>query len=157
MQVATTQCKVCLKWSKKCTEEFSWWRENLCHQKAAESSCLHPPFHVLLTGMWGDSLCLEDFCRGQGMRAWSSPNRAIIWLSYQQQVKLIPCRQLRMWEVQFPLCYHSSPAPNVYFSPVLLIIMYSFLVLSLFWFSGLLGHLLLLWVILIHKELSYRQ
>lgn len=131
--MAITQCKVCLKWSKKCTGEFSWVRENLCHQKAAENSCLHPPFHVFLMCMWGDSLCLEDFCRKQGMRAWDSPNRAIIWLSYQQ-VKLIPCRQLRMWEMQFSLCYHSSLAPNVCpvcFSPVLLIIIYSFLVFSL--------------------------
>lgn len=67
------------------------------------------------------------------MRPWDSANGAIFPLCYEQQAKLILSALVRMWEVQFTLCYHSPPAPNVYpvyFSPVLIII-HSFLGLIL--------------------------
>lgn len=112
----------------KCSGEFSWLRENLCHQKAAGSRCWQPPFASEKERgyVWRNS-------GGDEAEPWDSANEAIFQLSCQQQAKLILSTAVRMWEVQFTLSSHSPPAPNVCpvcFSPVLIIIQ-SFLGLTL--------------------------
>lgn len=137
-----------------------FWGILLIKRKSLPSeSCWKSLLAATLCSWKGEGLCQEEFWRGQGrghgtvlMKQYSSfpaSNRQS-WF-FQQQ-----------WGCgsavysQFPLSSSSKCLSCLLFS-CSHYNTFLFGLDSVFWFSDLLGHLVLLQVILIHKELSYRQ